>query len=83
MTILKSNSKFIMFFLFVVITASWSFNIKESPPKKLYYYGFSDKIEIQQVPNKILIKKKRTISKSNVESTIKSLFVNTDFHVNN
>jgi subtilisin family serine protease len=80
MTLIKLNSKFVLLFLFIVVIAFLSFYTNEiTTPKQYYYYAFSDKIEIKQVPEKITIKKENTITRSTIESTIKRLFGDVSF----
>jgi len=70
----KINSKiaFILFAFFMVTL--FSFNSQEDYSEKSFYYAFDEKIEIDQVTDKILVKKKTTLMKSSFEESVRKLY---------
>lgn len=73
MKIFKINSKIIITAsIFYMITLS--FNSEQDIIENSFYYAFDEKVQIDQVIDKILIKKKPTLQKSNYEEATKQIF---------
>jgi|GEM_PF-3284256 hypothetical protein len=69
----KLNLKIIFMASFIgMITLS--FNSEQDKSEKLFYYAFDEKVQIDQVADKLLIKKKEALKKSSYEETMKQIF---------
>ena len=51
-----------------------SFNSELNKAEKPFYYAFEEKVQIDQIPNKLLVKKKTTLKKSYFEESIIQLY---------
>jgi hypothetical protein len=69
MRLIKHSSKIIVIIFTISMITLLSFNPQTLGPEKRFYYAFGEKVQIEQVINKILVKKKTTLMKSNFEET--------------
>ncbi|MBW8332766.1 MAG: S8 family serine peptidase [Prolixibacteraceae bacterium] len=70
---IKNSSRIVAIILVFAMITLLSFNSQKDDSEKRFYYAFNEKVQIEQVVNKILVKKKTTLAKSNYEEVAKQL----------